>query len=262
MVASYKHQCLIFLLILLLTDHVFAQDTISSCTYYPAGVFVNYSLGRYGIKDQYISGEKYSGTLPCYDIGWARRHEKYVYKLEMALRNSKDIHNNNVSTEITQMVFNQGFLYPLGKIPLHTKDLYLWLGPSTELFFNYNKPFIAVSGFDYAQSYAGMFSLGFRLDAVCPVGQKWLLETFVNTTALSLALRSVDEEEDNRSPAKLLTLFSGIHASVDLGARYYLSKKLSLRLAYRLEYVRIHAWEPLLSASDNIVVGLNYRFKN
>ena len=122
-------------------------------------------------------------------------------------------------------------------------------------------PDIAVSGFDYAESYAGLFSLGFRLEAIYPLIPKFQVESSVTATALSLGLRSVDKEEDNASPVKFLTLFSGLNSSFDLGTRYYLLDKLSISIAYRLEFVRISGWETLLSASDNLVIGLNYRFR-
>ena len=70
----------------------------------------------------------------------------------------------------------------------------------------------------------------------------------------------VDNEEDVQSGAKLLTLFYGLNASFDLGARYYLMDRLSVKLAYKFELIRISAWDPLLSASDNLIIGLTYSF--
>jgi hypothetical protein len=142
------------------------QENKSSEPAYPSGITVAYGIGHYSIKDEYISGEKYTGSLPYYSLSWAKRHDKYTYVLDMSFRYSDNIQNYNVSTEITQFTLNHGFLYPLRKISLFGSDLFVWLGPSSDFFFLYNKPKIAVSGFDYAQSFAILFSLGFNANAV------------------------------------------------------------------------------------------------
>ena len=70
----------------------------------------------------------------------------------------------------------------------------------------------------------------------------------------------VDNEEDDQSAVKFLTLFSGLNSSFDLGVRYYLLDRLSVKLAYKFELTRFSAWDPLLSASDNLIIGLTYSF--
>ena len=87
---------------------------------------------------------------------------------------------------------------------LFKNDLYIWLGPSTEFFFYYSKPNIAVSGFDYAQSFAGLLALGFKADAIYPLKRNFQLESSLGLTVLSLGFRMVDSEEDNQSPVKKL----------------------------------------------------------
>jgi len=255
-----KSKLIISSLVLFIAVESLAQDTASHPNLYPEGISIAYGLGSYSVKDEYISNEKYSGMLPYYSVGWVRQHNKYIYKLEMAYRYSNEIYNYNVSSEITQLNINQGFLYPLEKKTLFTKDLYIWLGPSTELFLYYGKPKIAVTGFDYTQSYAILFALGLNADAIYPFNSNIQLESSLSLTALSLGWRMVDVEEENQSPVKLLTLFSGLHTSIHLGVRYYLSNQLSIKLAYLFELTRVSAWNPLLSASDNVILGLTYRF--
>lgn len=255
-----KTQIIISTIALFLAIESPGQDTVNFKTVFPSGISIEYGIGSYSVKDEYISKEKYSGTLPYYSFGWARKHNNYVYRLEMAYRNSNEINNYNVSTDITRFTLNQGFLYPLKKKSLFKKDLFIWLGPSTEFFFYYSKPDIAVSGFDYAQSLAGLFALGFNADAIYPLKRNFQLEFSLSLTALSLGWRMVDTEEDDQSPVKLLTLFSGLNSSFDLGARYYLFNRLSVKLAYKFELARISAWDPLLSASDNLIIGLTYKF--
>ena len=243
-----------------LTARSYGQKASPRPSVYPAGLSIRYGFGSYAVKDEYISPEKYSGTMPTFALGWTRAHSKTVYRLEMAYRNSSEITNNNVLTDITQFTLNQGFLYPLKPMSLFKNDLYVWLGPSTNLFFFYNNPDIAVSGFDYAQSIASLISLGLNADFVYPFKHYLQLESALRFTVLSFGIRMVDNEETDDSPSKLLTSLNGLHASYDLGLRFAFLNRLSIKAAYRFELVRIGAWEPLLTASDNVIIDLTFRF--
>ena len=247
-------------LILFIIPELFGQDTVICPTIYPGGISVEYGLGSYSVKDEYISKEKYSGSLPYYSFGWARKHNKYVYRLEMAYRNSDAIRNFNVSSGLTQFSLNQGFLYPLKKKSLFKKDLFIWLGPSTDFFFYYSKPNIGSSGINISQSVAGLFSLGFNTDVIYFINPKVQFESSLRLTALSLGVRLTDVQDDDQSFIKPLTLFSGLNSSFNLGTRYFIFNQLSVKLAYKFELLHINAWNPLLSASDNLVIGLTYRF--
>lgn len=236
------------------------QDTTNHSTIFPKGITVKYGYGNFSVKDEYISNEKYSGTIPYFSFGWARKHNKYVYRLEMEYRNSDEIKNYNISTNITQFKLNQGFLYPLKKRELFNKELDLWFGPTTEFFFFVNEPNIAVDGFDYAQSFAALFSLGINIVGAYSLNSKFQIESSIGMSALSLGFRMVDSEEDDQSPVKLLTLFSGLNSSFDLGMRYYIFNNLSIKAGYKFELCRISAWNPLISAIDNLLIGLTYSF--
>jgi len=246
--------------ILSINMEMHAQDSLMKKTVFPPGITLEYGIGNYAVTDEYISKEKYSGTLPFYNIVWTNQHEDYVYKLGFEYRYSSEVKNYNVSTNIYQFSLNQGFLYSLPKFSLFKKDVYIYLGPSTELFFYYNNQNIAVSGFDYAQSFAALFSLGISSEFFYPISSKLTIESSLGFSVLSFGFRMVDSEEEDVSPAKLLTLFAGINASFRVGARYYLSHNFSLKAAYLFNFTRISAWAPLLAASDNLIFTLTYGF--
>ena len=117
-------------LIILIAGHLRGQETANDQSIYPTGVTLKYGYGFYSLRDNYISGEKYSGGLPYLSFGWARSHAKYVYRFDMDFRNSDNICNHNVSTDIYQFKLNQGFLYPLERVNLFRKDLCFWIGPA------------------------------------------------------------------------------------------------------------------------------------
>jgi hypothetical protein len=249
---------LIALAILCLEQNLHAQEPDLMPFVYPAGIYAGFSYGSYSVKDQYISREKYSGTMPMFSVGWARCHDKYIYHLSFEYGKSGDISNNNVQTDITQFKLEQGFLYPLNNHSRNPEKISLFLGPTTEVFYYGNDPKIAVSGFDYTNSIAVMLSLGVSFDAIYPLSNKFQLESSLGITALSLGWRSVDSEEDNRSQTKLLTLVSGLNMPFDLGVRYKFYRRFSTSAGYKFQLTSITPWEPLISASNSFFIGFTY----
>ena len=242
------------------SDIIFSQVIREEGILLPSGISIEYGIGSFAVTDEYISKEKYSGTLPYYGISWCKPHANYVYRLSMNYRYSSKIKNNNVSADVHQFTLKQGFNYALPKFTLFEKDVYAYLGPSTELFFYYNEQNIAVSGFDYAKSFAMLISGGVSSQLFYKLLKDFDLEANLDFSLLSFAFRMIDEEETDETPVKILTLFSGTNLNFRIGARYYLFDNLSVKAAYQFHFTRISSWEPLLSASDNLVLTMTYGF--
>ena len=257
---KYLTSFLITITLLLNVQLSLAQDSLGLHSFTPKGISFEYGYGSYSVVDEYISNEKYSGNLPYYKLGWSKPHEKYVYKLHLDFRYSDEISNYNVSTSIYQFILNQGFLYSIKSFKLFGKDTFVWLGPSTELFFYSNEQNIAVSGFDYAQSFAGLLSLGVNAELIYPLCSSFNLESSLGTSLLSFGLRMVDSEESDESPVKPVTVFTDMNLNFRFGCRYYLMDNLSINMAYLLSYTRMSSWDPLRSASDSIVFGITFGF--
>jgi hypothetical protein len=161
---------------------------------------------------------------------------------------------------ITQFAINQAFVYPVNQTGKSGDRIRLWLGPSVGIFFFGNEPDIAVDGFDYSQSFAALFSAGTELIAIYPIRNKFLIESRLSTSLLSLGFRMVDNEEEDQSPVRLLSVFSGLNAFFEAGIRYRMLYRISAGLSYRFEVCRINKWDPMISASDNLVVSLQFIF--
>jgi len=256
----YLPSLLLGFLVLIFNSNLSAQDSLQQAVYLPTGISLEYGMGSYAHTDEYISKEKYSGNLPYFKLGWVNQHESYIYQIGMDFRSSSEIKNYNVSAEVILFSLNQGFLYPLPAFSLFSQNAYAYIGPATEIFIYANEQNIAVSGFDYAQSFAALISLGFNSEFFYSLSANFNIESSLNFSVLSLGFRMVDTEETDESPVKLLTLFSGLNGSFRLGIRYYLLNNLSVKTAYMLGVTRISAWDPLLSASDNIIFTLTYGF--
>jgi len=260
-VYSHVHvKFLVAAIIILASQKTVCQDSIRYPERYSSGISLAYGTGSYSVNDRYISREIYSGAIPYLSIGWTKRHNRYFYKLMSEYRQSDKIHNYNVSTDITQFSVSQGFLYPLKKTSLFSKDIFLRMGPGTEIYVFANKPRIAVSGFDYAQSFAGLISLVYSAEVIYPFQKKFHIESSLRFSILSLGFRSVDSEETDQQTVKPLTTLSGLNSSFHLGFNYYLINPLSIQVAYRFELMRISSWELLESISNSIIIGAVFNF--
>jgi len=58
---------ILVIILLMLIPQISAQDTINYKTVFPAGNFVGYGLDSYSVKDEYVSKQKYSGSLPGFN---------------------------------------------------------------------------------------------------------------------------------------------------------------------------------------------------
>lgn len=248
------------LFLLLFSEILSAQDLLNRKQIFPQGLSLQYGIGNYSVTDEYISKEKYSGSLPYYKITWSNSHQSYIYNLSLEFQSSSDIKSYNVSTDIYRFSLNQSFNYALPVFKFLNKEIYTFIGPSAELLFYFNEQNIAVSGFDYAQSYVMLISGGISSQIFFNLMKDLNLEGYLNFSVLSLGFHIVDSEETNEKPVKILTLFSGTNLSIALGPRYYLFNNLSLKTAYIFQLMRISSWEPLLSAGDNLMLTLTYGF--
>jgi hypothetical protein len=104
--------------VLLITVDTTGQDASNPEIIFPSGVSLGFGLGLFSVRDEYISDEKYSGTLPYMNLEWMRFRARSAYHLEVEYQQSANIANNNISAEVMQFVFNQDYIYPVGSILL------------------------------------------------------------------------------------------------------------------------------------------------
>ena len=68
----------------------------------------------------------------------------------------------------------------------------------------------------------------------------------------------MDEEEEDVSPVKPLTVFAGTHGLFDIGMRYHMTSRISAKISLHTHLTRISAWEPLDTARESVVFGITY----
>jgi hypothetical protein len=239
-----------------------AQANPASPGLLPSGISLKAGLGRYSVRDEYFSHEKYSGTLPFFSATWSRSHEGGGYSIGIEHRSSSEIRNNNISSGVTSFSLDMDLLYRVATLDLFSREAALFLGPSTGFFLHFSELNIAFSEFEIPYSFAMLLPLGFNSSLVLPVTDRLQLAGSVESSLFSLGLRMIDfaEEVDEESPVRFLTPFSGANADLHLEGRFAVTDRVWVELGYRLQLLRIQPWDPLLSASDNLLAGFTVGF--
>jgi len=241
---------------LLAAPDLAAQSATTHRTVFPRGLRLSTGIGGFAVRDEYLSRDEYSGSLPSLRATWSRFHERSGYRLGFDLRSSSDISSGDVSAQITEFALDLDYLYPAGRLSLGSRDAFLFVGPFSEFFLYFNKQDIASEGLNLAISFAGLVSAGVTSELVVPLSSRLDVSASARLALLSACLRIVDLMEDDESPFKFLTPLSGTRASAALRIRYRLLDRLSLDLGYEAQLLRITPWDRLKSASDNVVVAV------
>jgi len=247
--------------LLFLGADLHAQAAPGTQVLLPSGISIKGGLGRCSVRDEYLSAEKYSGTLPYFSATWAHAHEGGGYRIGLEHRNSSEIRNNNISAGVTSFSLDLDYLYRVATLSLFSREAALFLGPSTGFFMHFSELNIAFSELELPYSFAILLPVGVNSTLVLPVSDRVQVTGSFRTSVFSLGLRMVDlyEDVDEESPLRFLSLLSGTNADLRLGARYALTDRLSLDLGYEFQLLRIKPWDSLLSTSDNVLFGFTVR---
>jgi len=237
---------------------LFAQTTPAEAVWLRSGISLQLGVGRYSVRDEYFSREKYTGTLPSFAASWSRLRPRGGYRIGLEHRHSSEIRNNNISAAVTQFSLDLDYHYRIATPSLFSRDAYLFLGPSTGFFVYFSELNIAYSELEIPYSFAVLVPLGVNSSLIWPLSERLQLAGSVRASVFSLGLRMIDlvEDTDEVSPLRFLTLGSGTNAGLGLGARFFLMNRWSLAVGYELQLLRISPWDSLLAASDNLLVGI------
>lgn len=251
-----------FTISLIVISQTSAQNMLNYKTVFPAGIFVGYGLGSYSVKDEYISREIYSGTLPCFNVKWARFHDKNAYRLDFEYRNSSEISNNKISAKVGQFTFNQDFIYAIGTVSIFSRSIYAYLGPSVQVFYyDINYHFAAPGTFISPKTFGFMGSLGINSEFIYPFNNRLIVESFLRLNLISFCIKDNDEQKygDESSPT-ITSVLTATKCDYTLSVRYYLFHKVSLSVGYRFDLSRIEKWDPYIAASNNFFTSFNFGF--
>jgi hypothetical protein len=261
-----KYGLLLIIIILTTRNDVFGQQTeLTHKDVFPKGINIDYGLGNFSVKDYFFSTEKYSGTMPYFNVGWSRFNNKRAFQLNFIYRSSDEIKSDTFSASILNFSLQSNYLYPIGSFSILSKKVYSYLGPYTEFFFYYNKQNFANDGFFLDFTFASLISLGVHPLFIMPIDEKLQIESSLQMNIVSLSARMVEVEDLNdgsneESVLKLVTPFSGMNTQWNIGIRYHPIKLLSIKLRYEAGISRTTHQKYMISVSDNAIFSVNIHF--
>ena len=258
--ATMKSMCAILCLVIFATCVSCAQNADSLLG---DGLSVQGGLGHLAIRDEYISEEVYSGTLPYFEMIWLRSRDSSAYRLGLEYREANAIRNNNISAGVTQSALDLDYLYYAGSFSFRGKHAFAYVGPSTELYVYFRNQNIANGGaaFFNAYSFAMFYSLGINSTIILPLRSGYSVEWSGRVNLVSGGMRLIDmqnNESRDEKMSKFSTIFTGIRGKSDLLVRVDLTDALMLKIGYRFEICQSSSWNYLLAASDNVILVMTY----
>ncbi len=249
---------------LLLSFPSYGQDTISPMSVYPKSISFTYGIGNYTVRDYFFSDQKYIGNMPLISFEWMQPHDRYGYRMGLEFRKSEDIKNYTMPASITQFSLYQDFLYSLGNFRLFKKPVYAYLGPSLDFYFYYNQQQFAESGIYFDLSFVTLLSTATDAYFIMEINKRWMIESNLRLNLLSLGIQMpevmVEEGKEAGTTIKFLSPLNGLRTNFDISGRFFIIKRLSLSLAYRLELTNINIRERVNTVSDNVIGTIAYNF--
>jgi hypothetical protein len=243
-----------------ITDGLYGQDSLQYSYRYPEGISIGFGMGGYAVKDEYISSEKYAGTLPSYSVEWVRFHQKGGFRLNFEYCRSNNIMNNNISAEVQQLVFRQDLIYPVCSFSLFSDNVDAYLGPSVHFFvydirFNFVQPGTFIS----PKTFGISGSLGMNTEFIYHLGTDLYIEGLLRSNLVSFTGKKIDEQKYENEPSPtLLSVFTVSNLDFNLTLRYYLANRISICLGYKFNLSSINKWDPFIAASNNLVISLHF----
>jgi hypothetical protein len=244
---------------LFIFSQALAQDTSNYRTVFPSGIFIGYGLGSYSVRDEYISKQRYSGTLTYVNVEWVRFHDTNAYRLAFEYRSSGNISNNKISAKVGQFTFSQDFSYSIGKFP---GDIHAYVGPSVQIFyygidFNFAEPGTFIS----PKTFGVVGSLGINAECIYRLSDVVIFESLLRSNVVSFTAKDNDEQKygDESGPA-LTSVFTATKIDFILSARLRLIDDVSVYLGYKFDFSRINRWDPYVAASNSLFTSINYEF--
>lgn len=252
-----KYILLMFIMIVLCGNAFsYAQDSTSSQYPFEDGLNLQSGIGYLALRDEYISGDKYSSTIPLFALSWSKWHETYGFRLQLESQYTNDLKGPNVSAELAQVRLGLDYLYPFANMEMSSKTVHFFMGPTLEVFEHYQLNQIA--GSEFLNSNISLVAGDLRLEAFCPLTGGLLLLAMAQCTALSMGVHSTNLNEGGSSPIKILTPLKGLDAEWQIGLSWLFAKSFGLSAGYRFDLTRVSAWDYFISADDNFIVSLAY----
>lgn len=247
------------------------QELEIADTIFRKGITIQYGYGRYSIRDEYISQNRYSGTFPEYNIKWINYHRNHGFELNFCYGQSSKIKNYNAPTNIQEYSVSGKHLYPIKNFNLASRQNYLFFGPSWDFHFHLRNQNMATSIFTKTASLASFISGGININYTLKITPKALMEVSSGTNIFSLVARLPDLDIEEAKYLKFLVFPYAINAYIDFSLIYRISYAFSVGVGYHLRTIRVHStsytedyegWYGIMAVNNNVFFNISWNIGN
>jgi hypothetical protein len=207
------------------------------------------SEGNCSINDKQISENTYSGTTGSIGITYMGSHQTYGPYFKFNYENGSKIQYNKTSATINNILLSYGMIYPIKGLKLFNKNLYAYLGPSTDIYFHLRTQNVSFNIIAPTVSYALFFSLSLNAIVVYPVNKKIACEGIFSATAISFGSRFPNIDYKQINLFKLLPFYKALRNSDRIALAYHPFGFLTLKAGYEFDFMGIKSYG---NSSDGI----------
>jgi hypothetical protein len=233
----------------------FSQDTAGADMMHGNGITLSAGVSYIAVRDEYLSPEKYTATLPIWGVAWSRFSTTFAYRLTFQYQSTTHLKSYNVSADLHQGSVRLDILFPIGDFELMNRKASAWLGPGSEFFAHTRRQRIAgdvKESSTFSSIYGNVVGQLFY-----PLASSLNVEAVSSFSLFSLAAKT-NVETGSESTTKLQSLFTSLRAEGEIRLRHRFIGSLSAFAGYRFELTRATAWDFFIAGNDQLLLAITY----
>lgn len=243
-----KTRVVITILVIFFGTSIFAQKEKFNNPY---GIIIEAGIGNTAIVDEFISQERYSGSLPYIGFWYSRQHEKSAYQVGLTYQNSESLENYNVRAVFSRVSLNYDLFYPVKHFKMFHKPAVFSLGPSIEYFeYEFSSNFTS-SHRCFSELIMASLGMNFLLDY--QISRKFSAGLFLRTNILGVSAKTHDNNKFEDMDTIFLGLIAANNINADLLVNYRIWNFISAGIKFKAQYTRSTSWDPSKNFTNSII---------
>ena len=216
------------------------------------GLTVEYGLGGVAVKDDYLSGERYTGKTPFLGVWYNRLNDKKGFQLGFTFQKDEQLENNAIRASFLQASLIYDQFFNVKSFTLFQQPATWYFGPSVE-YFEYELVNRFASNHK-AFSELIMASMGIASLVEWQFTDRFMASLFLRSNVIGVSHKTHDELKYPDKNSVLQTFITANHLVFDLSLRYRVLKRVSLGLKGKALYIRSTGWDESYAFTNTLVV--------
>ena len=216
------------------------------------GLNVEYGIGRVALNDEYISAERYTGSLQYIGVWYGRLIDRKGWQLGITNQDGSDLTNHAIRAEFSRVSLNFDQFFQMKAFNLLAKPASWYFGPSVE-YFEYEL-INQFSSNHKVFSELIMVSMGINAMLEWELSNKLTLSAFVRSNVIGVNAKTHDERRHKDQNSILQTLVKANNLNGDLVVRYRMIKRISIGLKGKAQYTRSTGWEQSQNFVNSVIL--------